>query len=534
MTSVSKVIDQLGQFWNGLSGKQRALLLGGAVITAAVVLLFARLVGSPDYKPLINGLEPAEAESIAAQLATKHISTELGADGKSIRVAADKLDAARLEIASHDLPPSGRLGFELFDKVAWGQTEFDEKVNYQRAMEGELERTIQTLHDVESARVHLVMPTDSVFIDRERAAKASVILRLRRGTLSEETEMAISRLVSGAVDELKPENVVVIDAYTSRPIGTQHRESPASGATEQELTRRLVAILSPVVGEQSVRASVNVEYDPSTSEVSEEKYDPDATVALTMQRTEEQVGGGGAIGGVPGTSSNVPGAQKTSAQPAADDRADDNSQRTKSESGTYAVNKLVRHTTNPAGRIQRISASLLIDDASRVVQKDGKTIEERRKRTPEEMKQIEDLAKNTIGLDTVRGDTLSVQNLSFERPVVHDDPAPTKMERFRTTLKDWPNVIRYGALLLLFLLAYVLMLRPIKKQAIAVFKELEGRGVRSISKTKKGIAGDLSQTDVAELPQRAAQLKQEFMNRVQKEPANTGRLIQALLREDEI
>lgn len=530
---MTKVVDQLGQFWTGLSGKQRALLLGGAVVTIAILGLFARLVASPDYKPLITGLEPAEAEAMVAQLSAKDIPTELGADGKSVRVAADKLDSARLEIASHDLPQSGRLGFELFDKVAWGQTEFDEKVNYQRAMEGELERTIQTLHDVESARVHLVMPTDSVFIDREHAAKASVILKLRRGTLSEETQMAISRLVAGAVDELRPENVVVIDAYTSRPMGNQHRESSASGTTEQELTRRLISILTPVVGEQSVRASVNVELDPSSNELSEEKYDPASTVALTMQRTEEQMGGGAAIGGVPGTSSNVPGAQKTSTQPAAESK-DENSQRSKSEIGTYGVNKLVRHTMNPAGRIRRITASLLIDDAPQFVQKDGKTVEERRKRTPEEMKQIGELTRNAIGLDDARGDTLSVQNLSFERPVEHADPAPTKMERVRTTLRDWSTAVRYGALLVLFLLAYALMLRPIKKQAVMTFKQLGEREVRSIAGTKRGTAGELPETEIAALPQRATQLKQQLMDRVKKEPANTSRLVQALLREDQV
>jgi flagellar M-ring protein FliF len=116
-------------------------------------------------------------------------------------------------------PHSGRMGFELFDKMSWGQTEFDEKVTYQRALEGELERTIQTLGDVESARVHLVMPTDSVFLDQQRGAKASVILKLRRnGGLSKDAALAISRLVSGAVDELKPEDVSIVDADSDRSL----------------------------------------------------------------------------------------------------------------------------------------------------------------------------------------------------------------------------------------------------------------------------------------------------------------------------
>src|SRR5208337_591654 len=199
MAEIRKAMQQVNRLWQEMSAKQRYLVAGGGALTVIVLILFVRQIASPTYKVLFSGLSPTDSQSIAAQLAAKNIPHQIDPAGTAISVPADQLDAARLEVASQGMPHSGRMGFELFDKVAWGQTEFDEKVNYQRAMEGELERTIQTLHDVESARVHLVMPTDSVFIDRERAAKASVILRLRRGTLSEETEMAISRLVSGAV-----------------------------------------------------------------------------------------------------------------------------------------------------------------------------------------------------------------------------------------------------------------------------------------------------------------------------------------------
>ena len=154
--------------------------MGGAALVAAVVIFSSdTCIVTPDYKPLMTGMEPTDAQSLASRLAAKSIPYQISPDGKTVSVPGDKLDSSRLEVASEGMPHSGRLGFELFDKLNWGQTEFDEKVNYQRALEGELERTIQTLRDVESVRVHLVMPTDSVFLDREREAKASVILRLR-------------------------------------------------------------------------------------------------------------------------------------------------------------------------------------------------------------------------------------------------------------------------------------------------------------------------------------------------------------------
>ena len=173
-------IDRVKLFWAGRSSQQRVYLGLGLAATLGVAAFFGHLMATPEYKPLMSGLEAADAQAITAELAAKKIPYLVGPDGTSITVPADQVDVARLEVASHDSPHSGRIGFEIFDKVSWGQTEFDEKVNYQRALEGELERTIQTMSNVKSARVHLVMATDSVFMDRERGAKASVTLRLKR------------------------------------------------------------------------------------------------------------------------------------------------------------------------------------------------------------------------------------------------------------------------------------------------------------------------------------------------------------------
>ncbi|MGH9550587.1 MAG: flagellar basal-body MS-ring/collar protein FliF, partial [Terriglobales bacterium] len=184
MASFSQIANQGKNAIAAFDTKQLILLMGGAAVVVGVIFFFGHLIVTPDYKPLMTGMEPADAQALASRLADKSIAYEISTDGKTVSVPGDKLDSSRLEVASDGMPHSGRLGFELFDKLNWGQTEFDEKVNYQRALEGELERTIQTLRDVESVRVHLVMPTDSVFLDREREAKASVILRLRSGQLS--------------------------------------------------------------------------------------------------------------------------------------------------------------------------------------------------------------------------------------------------------------------------------------------------------------------------------------------------------------
>src|ERR1043166_9259306 len=184
---MANFLNQTKSVIAALDTKQILVLMGGAGFITAVVIFFGHMISTPDYKPLMTGMEPTDAQSLASRLAAKNIPYQLSTDGKTVSVPSDKIDASRLEMASEGMPHSGRLGFELFDKMNWGQTEFDEKVNYQRALEGELERSIQTLKDVDSVRVHLVLPTDSVFIDRERKAKASVILKLRTGRLSNET-----------------------------------------------------------------------------------------------------------------------------------------------------------------------------------------------------------------------------------------------------------------------------------------------------------------------------------------------------------
>jgi flagellar M-ring protein FliF len=522
MPPLKQIQKQAMDFVTGLNGKQRALLVGAVVVTVAVLAAFAHLISTPDYVPLMTGMEPADAQALNAKLAAKNISSQISTDGKTVSVPSDKLDSSRMEIASGGMPHSGRLGFELFDKLNWGQTEFDEKVNYQRALEGELERSIQTLRDVETVRVHLVMPTDSVFLDRERAAKASVILKLHGGRLPQETQMGIARLVAGAVDKLSPDNVTVIDSDTNLPLNSGQNFYSANGSLEQDYTARILKTIEPIVGAEHARASVNVEYDLSTLEENDEKYDPDSAVAVTTQRSEEQAGGGLA-GGVPGTSSNVPGG--SGAKAAVDDGEE--TQTSKSESNTFAVNKVTRHLVQPAGRIRRITAALLVDDAKEVRQENGKSTEIRRKRTPAELQQIEDLAKAAIGIDADRGDSVTVQNLSFEQGPTEAPGKRSVVERVRMTLNDWSSMVRYAALIGLFLLAYALLLRPLKKQLLATFRELPAR-------MNEKARLEQSAQDAAGLPlekQNTAALKKQLVEQVKSEPNATGRLLQSWIHE---
>jgi flagellar M-ring protein FliF len=531
MASFTQLANQGKNAIAAFDTKQLILLMGGAAIVIGVIFFFGHLIITPDYKPLMTGMEPADAQALASRLAAKSISYQISPDGKTVSVPGDKVDSSRLEVASEGMPHSGRLGFELFDKLNWGQTEFDEKVNYQRALEGELERTIQTLRDVENVRVHLVMPADSVFLDREREAKASVVLRPRSGQLSPETQRAIASLVSGAVDKLSSQNVIITDADTNQPFLSHRPGSPSDVELEDQLSRRLVSTLEPVVGAQRIRASVNVDYDTSSSEENQETYDPKSAVAVTMQTSEEKTSGGETTGGVPGTASNVPNATTPAKS---EEEVDDTVQSSKTQNATYAVDKVVRHTLQPMGRIRRISAALLVDDAVETQQSNGKTSETRRKRTPEELKQIEVLAAAAIGLDEKRGDTLAVQNLSFQQSAQQAPVPPSKLDRVRVVVNDWSSLIRYAVIFALFLLTYLLLLRPIKKQALSAFSQLPDRSAAQLkAEMATSIQGSSEVITLSDAERQSLGRQKQLAEKAKSEPAVTGRLVQAWLREGE-
>src|SRR5882762_2540147 len=299
----------------GLSFAQRCMLVVGTVLVGATLWVFVGLMGKPKLVVLYSALKPGDAQSIGSRLAAKNIPYELSPDGSMLSVPAEQQDAARLETAAQGLPRNARLGFELFDTPNWAGSDFSEKVNYQRALEGELERTLQTLAEVEAVRIHLVLPRESLFSEQDRESKAAVIVKTRNGTLSREAQQAIPQLVASAVDGLRPENVTVVDAETATSFLARRGPSGrASFDSDEELAAAAMHAIEPVVGAEHVRASVHVDYDLSSSEDTSEIYDPKASATLAQQHSEELAGGANPAG-VPGVTSNVPGSTAAATQP---------------------------------------------------------------------------------------------------------------------------------------------------------------------------------------------------------------------------
>lgn len=526
---MSQGIDQIQEFLRGLTVRQKLLLVAGAAAVGLTLWAFVTLIDKGKYVTLYSGLKPPDAQSLGGRLAAKNIPYQLSSDGASVMVPAENVDAARLETASQGLPRNARLGFELFDTPNWAGSDFSEKVNYQRALEGELERTLQTLSDVEAVRVHLVMSRESLFSEQEHEAKAAVIVKTRGGTLSRDAQQAIPQLVASAVDRLRPENVTLVDADTAIPFAQRHGPGGrASFDSDEELAASAVRAIEPVVGAEHVRASVHVDYDLSTSEDTSEIYDPKNTTALTQTHSEEQAGGG-APAGVPGTASNVPGAGGSNSTVV----SVVDSQLSKSDSTTYAVSKNTRHTLQPAGRIRRITAAILVDDIVETRQEKGKSTVNRRKRSSEELAAIEKLARAAIGVDDQRGDLLAVENLSFQTTAVEAPATPNRGDEILRLLRQWAGVLRYAGITILFLIVYGLVLRPVKKQALAAFRQIPEH-LASVAKSLS--AGGTATADI-DLPagtedaKRAGTMKKQLAEKIKAEPAAASRLVQTWIHE---
>lgn len=503
------------------------VLGGGALLVAVVLFTFVRLLAKPEMTPLYSNMEPADAQSLGQHLSTKNIRYQLSADGKSVLVPADQVDTARLEIASNGAPHSGRMGFELFDKTNWAASDFDDKVNYQRALEGELERTIQAMSGVAAARVHLAIPPDSIYSGQDRQAKAGVILSLKGHRLTGAMRLAVQRLVASAVDKLDAQSVTVVDAEAGEGPGSASPQSASEERNAEEvLADRLIRTLEAVVGGDHVRATVHAEFDTSTVEEQQESYDPEKTVALTMQRTEES-NGGSQPGGAAGTASNVPGGGSPAKASSSEALA-----QSKSENGTYAVNKLVRHSVQPSGRLKRLAVAVLVDDSF----DPGNKNRPRQKRSPEELKSIEEIAKASVGFDITRGDILTVQNISFQVLPVEVPPPPTKWQKIRSLLMDWSSYVRIVSLLLLFCVTYLLVLRPVKKQLIRALNMPPASHPANLAHaTSAGAAlADGGEPDsLPSGPRQVMKLKESITTRVKQEPASASRLVQSWIRDGE-
>src|SRR5580700_5539410 len=311
-------MDQAKKLLGALTPRQLVSIVIAAIAVVGAVMGLSRWQRESGMRPLYTGLAPEDASAIVQKLREAGIDYKISNNGTELLAPEDKVPELRLQMAGSGLPKTGRIGFEIFDKTNFGITDFAEHVNYRRALEGELERSVMAISDVQQARVHVTLPKDSVFSDARESAKASVLVGLRPGTrLSSINVVAITNLVSSAVEGLSPESVSVVDMsgnLLSRPRRESLPDSDQASeavleyrqALEHDLAAKINNTLEPLLGVDKFRTGVSADIDMTSGEQSEETFDPSKSVMTSSQKTEDQSGTTRIGGGIPGTAANLP------------------------------------------------------------------------------------------------------------------------------------------------------------------------------------------------------------------------------------
>jgi flagellar M-ring protein FliF len=455
----------------GLDTSQKIKLAAGAIVLIALLALSFVWGRQPEWRVLYSNLSDKDGGAVVAQLSTMNIPYKHSEGGNAILVPADRVHDTRLRLATQGLPKGSVTGFELMDNSRFGITQFQERLNFQRGLEGELTRSIQALSSVESARVHLALPNQNGFIREQQKPSASVLLTLHAGRTLDRAQLAgIVHLISSSVPDMSPKAVSILDDTgallsdagdgTGGAVDAQQLQYVQQ--IEQSYNRRIMDILEPIVGRANVRAQVSADVDFSQSESTSEQHRPNQGAepgAVRSQQISETVAGSNSPGvpGVPGAASNQPQVAATApvngsatvlqtagaaAGAAAGNRRD--------SVVNYEVDKTVKVVRNATGSIKRLSAAVLLNYRE---EKDAAGKVTQVAMTPEQITQMTALVRETIGFNKDRGDSVNLVNASFTKaPVAAPVEVPLwrqpeVVDMARSSL--WPIGIALTALIVL-------------------------------------------------------------------------------------
>lgn len=555
-------MGQLQKFSAGLSLQKRITLGASALLVITALVLLVRWNKDRDFKPLYAELSAEDSGAIVAKLKEAGVEYKLRESDSAILVPASRIAELHMQMAAAGIPKSGRIGYELFDRTNLGTTDFSEQVNYHRAIEGEVERSVLAMAEVQQARVHITFPKDSIFNEDRAPAKASVMVKLRQGShLSEQNAAAISQLVSSAVEGLAPEAVSVMDMRGNLLLRS-HKPGGAGDVSdetlqykdklEKQVQAKINSVLDPLIGSAKYRTAVDMDVDLTSGEESSESFDPDHSVITSSQKNEEGSVGKD-LGGVPGTQTNLP--RPTTVRPP----NSSNGLVRRTETLAYQTNRVVRRTKLPQGNLRRMSISVIVDqDLKWEMTGKGRSAHPQRTLTPpspERLKSIQSIVAAAAGINTQRGDLLTVETQPFESTLNAEPPAnmtvpnaapPSKPSRFS------PVVIgSIAATVLLIGLGALFFLKRQKAKAVALRAELQP------AKTENALLGaEQAQNDETAAINGAKQpaiksatedlialsmaplTKTELLNRqvseqAEKDPASLARIIRTWLNEPE-
>lgn len=448
---------------------QQKMGLGVGIAALIALIVGAWIWGqTPEYRVLYSNLSDRDGGDIIVSLQQLNIPYKFAEGGGALMIPAGKVHEARLKLASQGLPKGGTVGFELMENQKFGITQFAERVNYQRALEGELARSVQSIDSVSKARIHLAIPKPSVFIKEQQRPSASVVLTIRNGRQLDPAQVsAIVHLISSSVPSLSAKNVTVVNQegtllsadHDESGLGLDAKQLKYVRSIEQNYIKRIEDILTPLYGETNIRAQVTVNIDFSRTEQTAESYKPNKNPKQSSIRSQQELetkNSSGLGSGVPGALTNQPPAPATAPIIATNGASGTNSGNTrnlhKETTVNYELDRTIRHTILPVGMIQRLSVAVIVNNR-KITDSRGKVSYTPLSNT--EKIQINNLVKDAVGFDPKRGDSLNVQNVAFKvEKEVPVEPVP---------LWKQPEMIELAKLLIKYLIIAVVML-------IVVFK----------------------------------------------------------------
>ncbi|MCD6292743.1 MAG: flagellar M-ring protein FliF [Deltaproteobacteria bacterium] len=529
-------LKALLNWFKSRSPLQKIGIFGGAVVLAIGLTTAVIVSLSTAYAPLYYNLPSEDAAGVVDYLRRNRIPYRLADSGQTVKVAKDDVYEIRLKLAGSQIMRGG-IGFEIFDKSNLGVTEFVQNINFQRALQGELARTINEIKQIESTRVHLVLPKKTLFTEDQQDATCSVILKLHAGArLQSDQVEGIMALVAGSVAGLEPSNVTVLDTFgttLSKNLGKRPGRSQISvdemnfrQQYENSLEERLQSMLERVVGRRNVVVRVAADLDFNKVEKTEELFDPDQVAIRSEHRlnekTENQTA---AAGGVPGINSNVPGKKGS---PNSKSGRSNNTNKS-DELRNYEISKLVSRTVMPVGAVKKISVAVMVDGRYAGGGKDKERVYS--PRSEAEILVYTNMIKKAIGFNKKRGDQVEVASISFNNDSLNQEVKELdKANRYSMIFSG----LKYLAIALAALFFYFKMLRPSLRFLISSFGQSGSTGSSNTAAGKKGM-GEMADQVIEKVEiKRQTTVMDQVTNFAAESPEEVAKVVKMWLKEQPV
>ena len=524
MDNFQDFLGKLGERFNELSQGKKVAALSLVALALASLLVMSLWLKAPDYQLLYANLSQEDAGAIVEKLKNQKIPYEVSNGGRTIRVASDMIHETRLQLAGEGLPEGSDVGLEMFEDTPLGMTDFIQKINFQRALQGELTRTIKTLDAVAQVRVHLVIPKDNLFRKQKPKGKASITLKLKSGkSLSEGQIQGIVHLVSASVGSIEASNVVIVDVNGNLLSGGKEPSEGAMMSTsnfkhklrvQKELQAKIIKMLEDALGSGKVIAKISTDLDFEQVERTEEIFDPDSQVVRSENQISESSVGSIPPGGIPGVQALVPSGEDSGSG------AGQAAQRNKSNAVfNYEINKEVRRISKPVGEITKLSVAVMIDGTM------AGDPAEYQPRTPEEMAKYLQMVQSAVGFDAERGDVVQVENIQFD----HSQLDKEKAEIESAEQIDLAMEVGKLVLGLIFLIMFFTrVIRPIitwMTTTVEVIPQTEQLGVADNN------SADEETKRLTEMENQADKIRKSVNEFVGQDPKYTAGVIRKWMRE---